>query len=385
MHSPNMADIRRIALINNPVLRNVLITQSYYELSQIIMSRTGAVANWCTFATWASKQAGQSIRKEDLQRTLEARVDIELLKEFQALIAIASEMGIGSSTKIRLHALVKNSLFTSVVDRIGEAVAKGNKKVFEEIGFQFARFIAECFDNTEPDLQRCELFCREMLDGDPPDGQQYLKRAFINYYMAFFERDEQLRLERLLLANLQIGFHEQTRLQPEILESLNAAFTGKDTFRKEVIDFLFPPGSWLSQVRFLYLKATGKTSRLEAAIDRLITELQHLVRKQITACLMTLNLPHESLLLSKDLQRTYPKVLSCLSYKDLVELMAKIDTTPESLKESGAEDWADLTDRMHFITELFRCYQFDEQLYEPAFKPEQVEAMKRGEVPMGRL
>lgn len=385
MHTPTMADIRRIALIDNPVLRNVLITQSYYELSQTIMSRTGPVANWCTFATWASKQAGQSIRKEDLQRTLEARVDIELLKEFQAIIAIAAEMGIGSSVASRLHALVKNSLFARIVNQIGEAVAKGNKKVFEEIGFEFARFIDVCCGNAEPDLQRCELFCREMRDGDPPDGQQYLKRAFTNYYMAFFECDEQLRLEKLLLANLEIGFHEQTRLQPEILDSLNAAFTGKDTFRKEVIDFLFPPGSMRSQIRFLYLKATGKTSRLEAAIDRLLMELQHLIRKQITAYLMTLNLPHECLLLSRDLQRTYPNALSSLSCKDLVELMAKIDTTPESLKESGAEDWADLTDRMHFITELFRCYQFDEQLYEPAFKPEQVEAMKRGEVPMGRL
>jgi hypothetical protein len=27
--------------------------------------------NWCTFAVWASKQAGQSIRKEDLSRTFE--------------------------------------------------------------------------------------------------------------------------------------------------------------------------------------------------------------------------------------------------------------------------------------------------------------------------
>lgn len=385
MHTPTTTDIQRIALINNPVLRNVLITQSYCELSQIIMSRTGAVANWCTFATWASKQAGQSIRKEDLQRALEARVDIELLKEFQALIAIAVEMGIGSSIKTRLHALVKNSLLARVVDQVSEAVAKGNKKVFEEIGFEFARFIATCFDNAEPDLQQCELFCREMRDGDPPDGQQYLKRAFTNYYMAFFERDEQLRLEKLLLANLEIGFHEQTRLQPQILDSLNVAFTGKETFRKEVIDLLFPPGSWLSRVRFLYLQTTGKTSRLEAAIDRLIMELQHLVRKQITTYLMTLNLPHESLLLCKDLQRTYPTALSNLSWKDLVELMAKIDTTPESLKESGAEDWADLNDRMHFITELFRCYQFDEQLHQPAFKPEQVEAMKRGEIPMGRL
>lgn len=385
MHTPTTADIQRIALINNPVLRNVLITQSYCELSQILMSRTGAVANWCTFATWASKQAGQSIRKEDFQRTLEARVDIELLNEFQALIAIAAEMGIGASIRTRLHALVKNSLLTRVVDQTSQAVAKGNKKVFEEIGFEFARFIATCFDNAEPDLQHCELFCRDMRDGDPPDGQQYLKRAFTNYYTAFWEHDEQLRLEKLLLANLEIGLHEQTRLQPEILDSLNAAFTGKETFRKEIIDFLFPPESWFSQVRFLYLKATGKTSRLEAAIDRLIMELQHLVRKQITACLMTLNLPHECLLLSKDLQRTYPEALSHLSCKDLVELMAKIDTTPESLKESGAEDWADLTDRMHFITELFRCYQFDEQLYQPAFIPEQVVAMKRGEVPMGRL
>ncbi|MCF6405462.1 hypothetical protein L3C95_21340 [Chitinophaga filiformis] len=385
MHTPTTADIRKIALINDPILRNVLITQSYCELSQIIMSRTGPVANWCTFATWASKQAGQSIRKEDLQRTLEARLDIELLEEFQALIAIAMKMGIGSSIKMKLHALVKNSLLTRIVDQTSEAVAKGNKKVFEEIGFEFARFITTCFDNAEPDLHHCELFCREMRDGDPPDGQQYLKRAFTNYYMAFFEHDEQLRLERLLLANLEIGFHEQTRLQPEILDSLNAAFTGEETFRKEVIDFLFPPGSLLSQLRFLYLKITGKTSRLEAAIDKLITGLQHLVRKQITACLMTLNLPHENLLLSKDLQRTYPKALSSLSCKDLLELMAVIDTTPESLKESGAEDWADLTDRMHFITELFRCYQFDEQLYQPAFKPEQIAAMKRGEVPVGRL
>lgn len=385
MHTPTMADIRRIALINNPILRNVLITQSYCELSQIIISRTGAVANWCTFATWASKQAGQSIRKEDLQRALEARVDVEVLKEFQALIAIAVEMGIDPSIKNRLHALIKNNLFIRIAGHISEAVAKGNKKVFEEIGFEFTRFIASCFNDAEPNLQHCELFCREMRDGDPPDGQQYLKRAFTNYYMAFFERDEQLRLEKLLLANLEIGFHEQTRLQPEISDSLNAVFTGKETFRQEVIDFLFPPGRWLSQIRLLYLKTTGRTSRLEAAIDRLIMELQHLVRKQITAYLMTLNLPHESLLLSKDLQRAYPQMLSHLSHKDLIELMAKIDTTPESLEESGAEDWACLTDRMHFITELFRCYQFDEQLYQPAFKPEQVAAMKKGEVPMGRL
>jgi hypothetical protein len=28
--------------------------------------RLGPCANWCTFATWASRQAGQTIRGEDL-------------------------------------------------------------------------------------------------------------------------------------------------------------------------------------------------------------------------------------------------------------------------------------------------------------------------------
>ena len=60
-----------IASLPDPVLRNLLITQCYCELSAVFAKDVGAGANWCTFATWASKQAGQTIRHEDLQRTLE--------------------------------------------------------------------------------------------------------------------------------------------------------------------------------------------------------------------------------------------------------------------------------------------------------------------------
>jgi len=35
-------------------------------------TRCSPGANWCTFATWASRQAGQTIRQEDLARTLAA-------------------------------------------------------------------------------------------------------------------------------------------------------------------------------------------------------------------------------------------------------------------------------------------------------------------------
>jgi hypothetical protein len=64
---------------------------------------------------------------------------------------------------------------------------------------------------------------REVLrPGEPPDGQRYLRQAFRRYYQAHFEADVRTKAELLLLANLEIGFHAQTRLQPEIAESLNA-------------------------------------------------------------------------------------------------------------------------------------------------------------------
>lgn len=58
---------------------------------------------------------------------------------------------------------------------------------------------------------------------DPPDGQQYLKQVFQRYYKAFFEPDKKKKAEHVLLANVEIGFHEQTRLQSEIAETLEAS------------------------------------------------------------------------------------------------------------------------------------------------------------------
>ena len=69
---PTVADVERIAALRDPVVRNLQITQCYCELSRLFAARTGGEpANWCTFATWASKQAGQTIRKEDLERAFE--------------------------------------------------------------------------------------------------------------------------------------------------------------------------------------------------------------------------------------------------------------------------------------------------------------------------
>src|SRR5678816_1295882 len=68
---PTIERIKSIAAITEPVLRNLHITQSYCELSTVFEDRMKSGANWCTFATWASKQAGQTIRREDLKDILE--------------------------------------------------------------------------------------------------------------------------------------------------------------------------------------------------------------------------------------------------------------------------------------------------------------------------
>src|SRR5262245_54167180 len=79
--SPLTDEVMQIAAIADPVLRNLRITECYYRLSMAMARRTGQRANWCTFATWASKQAGQTIRGEDILDKLDSRS-----KESQTLL-----------------------------------------------------------------------------------------------------------------------------------------------------------------------------------------------------------------------------------------------------------------------------------------------------------
>ena len=67
--APDVDDVRRIAAIANPVIRNLEITYCYSRLAAAFAAR-GEGANWCTFATWASRQAGRTIRGEDLHEHL---------------------------------------------------------------------------------------------------------------------------------------------------------------------------------------------------------------------------------------------------------------------------------------------------------------------------
>src|SRR6185436_2566678 len=94
-----------------------------------------------------------------------------------------------------------------------DAVARGNLKVFEEIGLEFARYLHERPPDTPAESPQVERFLDRLRPGDPPEGQRYLRQAFARYERGRLERDPKERAQLAVLANLEIGFHEQTRLQ----------------------------------------------------------------------------------------------------------------------------------------------------------------------------
>lgn len=378
MPAPTVDDVARIAALPDPVLRNLCITQVYFELSQAMARQTGSGANWCTFATWASKQAGQSIRGEDLGQAFaqrvgnsdEVRLALTVLSEALRRVGARADM---QTLRARVLRLVSPD---AAFARAADAVARGNVKVFAEIGHVFARYLDASAD-APLDADACARFCASLRPGDPPEGQRLLREAFTAYRDACDAPDAQNRAECLFLSNLLVGLHEQTRLQPEIAEALNAALGDRAAMRKQLLAVLLP-GYWL-RLRHEIARLTGRPLPLDRAIDGLIDALEREMRRVLTATLMTLHLPENTVLrLGHDLRGAFPPELAQPAHPRLRALLGEVDATPDSLRDSGTADWADFGDRMHFIADLFRSRHAWPPLMAAPFTDSQVSALKAG-------
>ena len=384
--APTVAEIERIVAVGDPVVRNLQITQCYSELSRAFAARTGgAPANWCTFATWASKQAGQTIRREDLPRTFE-RLFTESPRATN--VSKAAAQSISELSRTRAPKPVWDAIWralkpTSAFDRASEAVARGNRKVFEEIGLHFASFLA-LTAGGELDAAAFRSFDDNLRPGDPPDGQRYLRQAFSAYAAAFREDDVKARAELILLANLSIGWHEQTRLQPEIVAALEAAFEEPVKLRRGLLRQLLRlrPGTAL---RLLLQLIPGRASASKRLLDDLDRHVKQIAREAITEGLMTLSLADETLSLGHDVPGTFPPDLMTIENPDLSELLGRIDPTPNTTRGSGAEDWSVLAERINYITDLFRVYQERPTLLNAPFTAAQAATIMSGARPAGPL
>ena len=374
MSIPTLDEIDRIARLGDPILRNLRITQCYYEISQSIAALLGFSANWCTFATWASKQAGQTIRQEDLVRAFNERfrLSAEIAAVLDGIARNLKRVGARLRARVPRKAILRALDPAAAFAHAGAAVARGNKKVFEEIGREFARFLDFFRDDSRFDPDKTTRFCA--APREPPEGQRLLSQAFTTYCEARFQTGKE-KAELMLLANLCAGFHEQIRLQPEIIEALNASLDNVAEVKRRLVPVLLPDFLVAATAHTL----SAHSSRLHALIARLAAEANRLIRQVITEHLMTLHLSGaEVLRLGRDLPGTFPAELTDIRNTRLREMLDRVDVTPDSVKDSGAKDWADLTDRMHYIADFFRVYQERRHLFDAPFTRPQVDLLKSG-------
>jgi hypothetical protein len=326
---PTVEEVRRIAALPDPVIRNLQITECYSRLAAAVAERRTGGANWCTFATWASRQAGGTIRGEDLIDALRRELgkDAELLHPIDSFWRALLRRGL-FNRESRFGRLVW-SLHTpfDAFELASDAVARGNRKVFAEIGLEFTRYVT---------LDRAAFFAGLQ---DPE-----LREAFTHM--------ESAEPDLLVLANLQIGLHEQTRLQPEIAEALDAPTASGQGLPKRIL-------GWPLQRR-----------------------LTRLSREAVTRCLMVLSLPGAVLFLGRNLDMPLPPPGD---NAELAALLARYEPVPPAPDDCGARDWAELTQRMHYISHLFRAFHERPELSSAPFTPAQVERLKAGEVPEGPL
>ncbi|MDX2149590.1 MAG: hypothetical protein SFV54_02570 [Bryobacteraceae bacterium] len=314
------------------VVRNLRITWSYFQLSAAFSRGLEGHANWCTYATWASRQAGRTIRAEDLEPHIDARLRTTASSFWRELL----RRGL-FQPETRLGAFVRrvHSPFDAF-ERSGDAVMRGNLKVYAEIAPVFAR----------------------ALDGtlDPATLEQpLLREAFTNYQQTRCTAGQAQRAQLMLLANVQIGLHEQTRLQPEILESLNAPAA----VAREL------SGRWWKR-----LVLPGFESYVTA-----------FARAVITARLMTLALPWRTLALGCDLDEPCPPPFETLTHPALKALAQQFPLEGDC----GARDWSELPQRMRYIFRLFRACHARAELYNAPFAPAQVALIEAGNLPEGAL
>jgi len=366
-----LADIDRVCRLPQPVIRNLWITQHYHSLMNLLADVLGSGnANWATFATWASKTAGQSIRGEEIPLELQ-QLMVEEIKLQERLSQVLRAVPGTWAERVDPLAIPK-----AVLARVSEQIAIGNLKVFAELAPLFARFWDRFIDAARLAESELDAFVSQLASGSAAEGgQDSLKIAFTSYFAGARSTSPKQKAEYLLYGNLLIGLHEQTRLQSYIAGAMDAPFDDQS-----YEPLLAAEPDWLE-------KCTRPVFR--ALLAKLRKDLEDRWECLATRYLMTLTLPGGNLLhLGRDIpvgSTPFPAVLDPLEYAALKELVSSYDPNLNSLKGSGARNWTELGNRMAFIADLFRSRQQDRSLFRPPFSDEQLAVLALDRVPPGPL
>jgi hypothetical protein len=275
--------VRRVVADPDALARNAAITRGYHELSEATAGLLGRDnANWLTFGQWASAEA---------RRSIDGQAVPEVVRPFFGR-------------------------------EIAESVAAGNAAIFADVAPPFARFV-RLFTDAGGDPEAV-AGARAALLGDPQiAASNDLARAFHAYVDALELRlagdpDPVRRAQRMLVANVSVGAHEQRVADPYVRAAI--------------------PGRWIS--------AIVATSHMGLRIPEGVLELQH-------------DVPPPAYLGGPQ----FPATLERLEDAEAIALARRFGQDLDSAAASDAPDWESYEERMGFIFTLLRSHQCDPALF----------------------
>lgn len=350
-------------------LRNRRITTAYSDLSHQLADLLSSSdkserpnANWCTFATWSSRTIGTCIDR-DPEHGLIATATKPLPEPARRLVRTMSE-----------------NLLTRGHGAIYRTLALGNRLVFLEIGTAVAEFVGTFSKSPSPKFEdywdSMTGFLGDLTRLDPswvttpsPD-QTVLREGMRSYHRAIAAADSKQRAESVLLGNLLLGAYEQTRVD----EYLDTAL------------------AWNTEERLRGLVRGQPRSGVTALAWRLWLPASALNAVLSTRFFLVLEVPADGRLVELHVgrrvppaadRRRFPELLTDISDPELQAVLTTYDLSDGRAEKTSAFDWARFSDRMNYITNLFRSRQLDEELFRDPWPSEYAAQLLRGDLPGG--
>jgi len=351
------------------------VTQSYADLSRALSTLLEpATANWCTFGTWASRTVGGNMRGEALPAWLHDRV---LLPDglMGAAQRTTESHGWARVTHV-LHDLRPDHLVDVTRELLGAMainLSDGNTEVFAEIAPPAAAFLAAYADGSiSADSARTRVLAA--CDGVGEfEGVNRLRAGYALWCDAMVTTDATKRSQLILAGSLQLGAHEQNHLQPVIASSMDMGVNQA-----------------AARLKTKLTKDAGELAKIGPVVDDLLRPAVDGIGVMwddlMTMTLGTLQSPEGVMRLDHDVPLETigsfePAEINPVVVDDLAQLRARFDRSNAQGRGSAAANWANLDDRMNFITNLFISRHHQAALFAAPFDDETLAAITADQVP----
>lgn len=367
--------IEEVVAIPDRVLRNYWVTQTYADLSSGLRALLAPdTSNWCTFATWASCTVGASMRGEALPRWLHDRV---LLPDgLMGAVSTTKEHRGWSSVASYVHDLTPNHLLEVTRELLGEMainLSDGNTEVFAEIAPPAAQLL-RAYDGDQVDVSVARESVLAACDGAVEfEGVNHLRAGYSLWCDALATSDPTRRSQLILAGSLHLGVHEQNHLQSVIVSSMDM---GVNQAASRLKTKLVHDG----------LDAEAVSVELDDVLRPAAHEIGDLWDGVMTATLGTLTSPEGTMRLDHDVpnssERSFvPTELASLVVEELEFLWRQFNHARENGKGSFAPNWANFSDRMNFISNLFISRHHEPMLFEEPFSAAELADLCAGRTP----